>query len=246
MNKVSGILALLIAICVGTALLNDAFVKPYNMENGLRWSALFGIIGIGVAFVIITGGIDLSIGSMIGLTGCLLPMLLVDYGWSVPTSLLVVMLLATGLGFVHGMLITKLHLQPFIVTLCGLLIYRGLARTITGDQTKGFGADFDSLRLLATGKPCSVALLILLGGMVLLIWSHVRWWHHQENDNAPARRPAAIAGLFIGLMLLLVGASRYWSGFDIDTGPPVVSIGALELPTWSVNVSKTPRHDPEQ
>ena len=57
MNKIAGILMLLIYVCVATTLLSEAFVSPYNMQNIVRWSALFGIIGIGVAFVIITGGI---------------------------------------------------------------------------------------------------------------------------------------------------------------------------------------------
>ncbi len=226
MNKISGILALLVAICLGTALLNNAFVSTFNMENGLRWSTLFGIIGIGVAFVIITGGIDLSIGSMIGLTGCLLPMLLVDSGWPVPLALLTVMLLAIGLGLVHGLLITKLNLQPFIVTLCGLLIYRGLARTITGDQAKGFGSAYDdSLRLLAIGKPCSVASLFLLAGLLLLARAAWRCWRQVEahpcrhtGHAAPHRRPVdrchADHGGILQILVGMGGRARLTAGLD--------------------------------
>lgn len=63
-----------------------------------------------------------------------------------------VLLVATGLGLVHGLLITQLRLQPFIVTLCGLLIYRGVARYITGDQQQGFGNEYPNLKLLANGN----------------------------------------------------------------------------------------------
>src|SRR5690606_39581970 len=80
MKKILGIFALLVIICVVTTLYEPQFVTPFNVENLIRWTALFGIISIGVSFVIITGGIDLSIGSVIGLTGCLLPLLLaVEY-----------------------------------------------------------------------------------------------------------------------------------------------------------------------
>ena len=165
MNKILGIFGLLVFVCVFTTVLNDVFVSSYNMYNISRWSSLFAILSIGVAFVIITGGIDLSIGSVVGLIGCLLPMFLVQNGWSVPTSIMLVMAISLAIGLLHGLLITKLELQPFVVTLCGLLFYRGLARRLTHDQTQGFGQAYDDgLRLLSIGKPCSVASLLLITG----------------------------------------------------------------------------------
>lgn len=149
-----GIGLLLIIICLVTTLANPKFVQPYNLENTIRWTSLFGIISIGVAFVIITGGIDLSIGSVIGLTGCLLPMFL-DY-LTVPAAVGAILLIALGLGITHGLLITQLNLKPFVVTLCGLLIYRGLARFVTGDEMQGFGNQYPTLKLLAKGQPFSV------------------------------------------------------------------------------------------
>jgi ribose transport system permease protein len=152
MKKNLGILGLLIAVCVFTALLSGSFLSAYNIENVLRRSALFGILSIGVAFVIITGGIDLSLGSVVCLVGCGLPWLLTVHHWSLPAALLAVTAVSTGIGLAHGLLITKLRIQPFIVTLCGLLLYRGIARGFTADQTVGFGSEFKELRLLATGK----------------------------------------------------------------------------------------------
>ena len=154
MKQIYGILYLLIFICVGTTILNPQFVQPFNLENTLRWTSLFGLISIGVAFVIITGGIDLSIGSVICLTGCLLAMLL-NY-LTVPAAVLVVLLVAAGIGVLHGLLITQLNLKPFIVTLCGLLVYRGLARYLTDDKGQGFGNEYQTLKLLANGKPLSL------------------------------------------------------------------------------------------
>jgi hypothetical protein len=99
----------------------------------------FGVIGIGVTFVIVTGGIDLSIGSVICLVGCGLPWLLTVQKWSLPAALVAVVVVSVGIGLIHGLLITRLKLQPFIVTLCGLMLYRGITRGFTGDQTVGFG-----------------------------------------------------------------------------------------------------------
>ena len=128
MKKTLGIFALLATVCVVTILLSDRFLTAYNLENVIRRTALFGIISIGVAFVIITGGIDLSVGSLICLVGCGLPWLLSVKGIPLPVALAAVLGVSLLIGLSHGLLITKLRLQPFVVTLCGLLLYRGLAR----------------------------------------------------------------------------------------------------------------------
>ena len=152
MKKILGITALLAVVCIVTAFASDSFLSGYNLENLVRRTALFGIIGIGVAFVIVTGGIDLSIGSVVCLVGCGLPWLLATHHWSLPAALLTVAALSLGIGLAHGLLITKLKIQPFVVTLCGLLLYRGVARGFTNDQTVGFGSEFKGLRTLATGQ----------------------------------------------------------------------------------------------
>ncbi len=151
MKKVVGITALLVAVFTLTAILNPHFLGARNLENILRRTSLFGIISIGAALVIITSGIDLSTGSVVGLVGCLLPFLLVKTHLAIPVALLAVMGVALLIGLVHGLLIAKLDLQPFVVTLCGLLIYRGLARWLTSDNTQGFGNQYEGLRKLATG-----------------------------------------------------------------------------------------------
>lgn len=152
MKKLLGIFGLLVVVFVITALANPQFVSAYNLQNLVRWTSLFGIISIGAAFVIITGGIDLSIGSVIGLVGALMAWLLTHKGWSVPATLFAAVLVSLAIGFLHGLLITKVRLQPFVVTLCGLLLYRGMARYLTDDQSQGFGNSHEGLRQLATGK----------------------------------------------------------------------------------------------
>ena len=96
MKKILGIFGLLIVICIATALLSDSFLKSFNIENLIRRSALFGILSIGAAFVIITAGIDLSIGSVVCLIGCLLPWMLVECEMSVPMALTMVAFTASG------------------------------------------------------------------------------------------------------------------------------------------------------
>src|SRR3954454_20285711 len=148
--KIWGIFGLLIAICIYTAASSDQFLHVRNIQNVVHRTALYGILGIGAAFVIITGGIDLSIGSLVCLVGVLLPDLLTHHNWPVVPALIAVLALAFAIGLIHGLLITKMRLQPFVVTLCGLLLYRGIARGITGDVAQGFQGRFTGLRSIAT------------------------------------------------------------------------------------------------
>ncbi|PHR98254.1 MAG: sugar ABC transporter permease [Blastopirellula sp.] len=135
MNKNLGMLVLLIVIFVVTTLFQNRFVDDLNITNLINWTSLSAIMGIGVAFVIITGGIDLSIGSMVALVGCLLGIFISeDVGMHPAAAIICVLGISMLIGLTYGLLITQLKLQPFVVTLCGLLILRGLARFIANDQ----------------------------------------------------------------------------------------------------------------
>ena len=151
MRRALVLLLLLIALSVVMYFKNATFFSPLNVKNTLRLMSLLGIFSIGVGMVIITGGIDLSVGSIIGLSGLLLVFFLKEFDLSVPFSLFLVLILGMILGLFHGLLVAKLKIQSFIVTLCGLLIYRGVGRFITKDMTQGFGNEYTGLKLLANG-----------------------------------------------------------------------------------------------
>jgi ribose transport system permease protein len=155
MKKILGIAGVLAAICVIASVANPDFLSAYNLQNILKRTALYGILGLGAGFVIMSGGIDLSIGSMVALVGCVFPILLMTWHLPVAVVFLLIFLMVFLLGLIHGLLITKLRLQPFVVTLCGLLLYRGIARWITGDSitpSHGFAGPYEGLRVLATGR----------------------------------------------------------------------------------------------
>ena len=138
MKKELGISVLLFVLCAVTAVLNPKFISPVNLINTANLIGLYGVFSLGLGLVIITGGIDLSVGSMCALTGVLLAMSLTEWHWAWPLADAMVLGVAMLLGVAHGLLVTRGKLQPFIVTLCGLLLYRGIARFIAGDSTKGF------------------------------------------------------------------------------------------------------------
>src|SRR6185369_1781018 len=168
MKKEIGIFSLLVILCIIVSILNPRFLAATNLQNMARLVGAYGIFSIGIGIVIITGGIDLSVGSVFALLGVLLSMMLTEWGWAAGLAVLVSIGMGVGLGYLHGILITRLNLQPFIVTLCGLLFYSGLARFIAKDETKGFGsaAGFETLRDLATGSiigvPVPFVLLVVI------------------------------------------------------------------------------------
>jgi ribose transport system permease protein len=133
----------------------------------------FGIFSLGLGLVIITGGIELSVGSMMALLGVMLSIMLTEWHWAASLAILGCLILVMALGWLHGLLVTRIRIQPFIVTLCGLLLYRGLARFISKDETKGFGSaeGFEWLRFLASGNLVGVPMPFVL----LLIISAVMW-----------------------------------------------------------------------
>ncbi len=175
MKKELGIFVLLIVLCVVVSIINPNFLLAINLQNLARQIGAFGIFSIGLGLVIITGGIELSVGSMMGLLGVLLSMMLTQWGFPIGLALLGVIGVAMVLDLGHGLLITRLNMQPFIVTLCGLLFYRGIARFVSNDETKGFGtvAGLDFLRFLANGNlagiPMPFVLLIIIAAITWVV-----------------------------------------------------------------------------
>ena len=173
MRKELGTFVLLIFLCVVLAFLNPGFLSSANLQNLARLIGIYGIFSIGLGCVIITGGIDLSVGSVFALLGVLLSIFLTE--WHLPALLAVffVVAITTSLGLVHGLLVTKVRIQPFIVTPSGLLFYRGLAAFIASDETKGFGsaAGFEWLQSFATGSVVGVPT-----PFVILIFVSVLAW----------------------------------------------------------------------
>src|SRR6185369_13285927 len=173
MRKELGIFSLLVVLCIVVAIINPRFLAGTNLQNMGRLIGAYGIFSIGLGLVIITGGIDLSVGSVMALLGVVLSISLTAWHWPGALAVAAVIALTMCLGWFHGLLVTRVRIQPFIVTLCGLLFYRGLARFIANDETKGFGdaQGFESLRDLATGSLFQIPMPFIL----LLVVSAVMW-----------------------------------------------------------------------
>jgi ribose transport system permease protein len=158
LKKDLGLLVLILVVGTIVAIINPRFLSPINLANTANLIGLFGLFSLGEGLVIITAGIDLSIGSVFALLGVIFVDLLVTYDLPWPLAVLIMLVAGTLIGLINGFLITRMRLQPFVVTLCGLLLYRGIARYYTNDGTAGFafGQSFPTLEWLTTGRSYGV------------------------------------------------------------------------------------------
>tara|TARA_B100000945_G_C20285474_1_gene550785 strand:- start:15 stop:941 length:927 start_codon:yes stop_codon:yes gene_type:complete len=162
----------LTAVVMVTGWYDPNFFSAFSIRSVLRDTAIWSLFALGQAVVIISGGIDLSVGSLV----CFLGVLTVVFSQSdlalpFPLVMLLIMLIAASIGVFHGLLICKLDLQPFLVTLCSLLTFRGLARVITQDRTMSFNpAELPILRELGAGIwwGIPVPVFVLVGVLVPL------------------------------------------------------------------------------
>jgi ribose transport system permease protein len=324
--KNHGIFLLLIAIVVVTSLIEGSFAAPANLRFIVRDTGLFGLISIGVALVIITGGIDLSIGSLVALSGVLLVQVVnvrleptdfeskivevratavapleapslrltdplpdiragdqltfastsgrsavvirrvvevpADPTRSTPGETLafielqdrlqllrpgitvrldrvthtnpylacmIVLAISATIGLIHGLLVTLGRLQPFVVTLCGLMIYRGIARVMTGDNQIGFLGALTDFKALFTGSVFQIPMPLVsrisgesdswttiawvdfpVSGVILVVVAAIAWiflnrtiWGRHLLATGENERAARYSGVNTSLLVVL-------------------------------------------
>jgi ribose transport system permease protein len=212
-------------------------------HGSLRWTAILGILAIGAAFPIATGGIDLSVGSQVGLIGCLLPVLMIEQGLGTGSTLLLTLGVCLAVGLGHGWLVARMKIQPFIVTLFGLILYRGLARLLAGEQAVSLGAlSGGGLRRLLSGAPVGMALTVaILGAMIVLLAvlsGGARIGRGSSTDGRGPARCQLVAGLAIGMAGILVWQQnpRGWGRVMAPT--PLLAMLATGIFAWALT-SKT-------
>lgn len=144
MKKLLGLGAFLLLLYVLMLLADDSARSLYNHMNLGKRIGLYGVISLGAGILIISGGIDLSIGSVVIFCATILALLLTHpkFHWHPVAAIAAVLAVGAVVGLLNGLIVTKLRVQAFVVTLCGLFIYRGAARWLAGDSAKGLGTSF--------------------------------------------------------------------------------------------------------
>ncbi len=188
----------LVALGLIMSFVSDAFMTERNMFNITRNMAFFGIMALGMSAVICTAGIDLSVGSLVGLTG-IVTGLIMRAGYGIELGFLGCMLVAASVGMVNGILIAYLRMPPFVVTLGMLSIVVSLARVVSNNQMiYQFGPDQDLFEWIGgesvLGVPNVVWVLIILTAVFWWVWRFSTWgrWVIAIGGNAHAAKLAGI------------------------------------------------------
>ena len=227
-----GALIVLIVLVILSAISFERFLTARNIENILVQSSFLGLIVVGVTFVIISAGIDLSVGSQLALGGVVAGFC-VPLFW--PLGLIVPPLVTGAIGCLNGLIITKWKLEPFIVTLAALLSVRGLAFAITNERTVGI-ADAPAFTWFGRGEILSVRLPIIItllafviGGIVLTRTGYGKAIFAIGGDESAARlmgiavdRTKVIAYTVSGALSGLAGALL---AARLSAGQPVAGPG---------------------
>lgn len=189
----TGPLAMILALSLLMLIQAPAFFRPANVEAVIVDAALYMVLAVGMTFVISAKGIDLSIGSILVLSGIVMSAAIKDFGMSAEVGILLSLLTGAILGTVNGILITRLHLPDFVVTLGTDLIFRGLA-LVYGAGAVFYGFD-DIIVFLGRGEVLGLKFPIILGLTAValghIVYRHSRFGRHTlavGGDRQAARR----------------------------------------------------------
>lgn len=172
-SKFQSIIGLVIFSII-ISLMNDRFMTSSNILNILRQTSINSIIAAGMTFVIITGGIDLSVGSTLALSGAV-GAFLISSGTPPAFALIAALLVGASIGFVNGIAITKGKLQPFIVTLATMTIFRGATMVFTNGKpiSAGYEKGAEFLSKLGNGYFLGIPIPIIIMIVVFLIGFYI-------------------------------------------------------------------------
>lgn len=220
------LLGLLLLMWIVLAFATPSFATALNITNLLRQGSLIAILAVGQTFVIITGGIDLSVGAIVGFTTVIVA-LLINAGWPIWAAVLATLLVGVAIGLFHGFGIVKMGLPPFIITLATMTSLRGIGLLMTNGNSISINSDpFQAFsRGSLAGIPYLFWMVILVAVPSYIFLHHTRWGRYlfSVGSNAEAARLSGVnvprtiymAYVLSGLLAAFVGvllASRIGIG----------------------------------
>jgi ribose/xylose/arabinose/galactoside ABC-type transport system permease subunit len=220
-------------LCLVLSLLSDRFLTVGNLVNVLRQSTINGIMAIGMTYVILTEGIDLSVGAVLALSSVVTADLL-QRGLSVPLAVTAGLGLGGVLGLSNGLIITKARVPPFVATLGLMTISRGLALTYTqGRPITGLPESFRAIGTGALGPipmPIVIAVAAFLAGYILLTRTRIGEYVYALGNNPTAAHYAGIAtDRYITFVYVLAGSLSALAGMiliaRLNSAQPTAGLG---------------------
>ena len=204
-QKLGPLLGLIVLVVV-VSIMNPSFLAPLNILNLLRQVAINALIAYGMTFVILTGGIDLSVGAILALSSTLMAGMMVS-GMDPILAILVGCLLGAIMGAVNGLLITKGKMAPFIVTLATMTIFRGLTMVYTnGNPITGLGDSF-MFQVFGRGYFLGIpvpAITMIITFVILWVILHKTPFGRQTYAIGGNEKAAIISGIKVDRVKIMI------------------------------------------
>jgi ribose transport system permease protein len=245
-----GIYIALIVLIIFFSLNSNAFLTPGNLINIARQSSMLGIAAVGMAFVLLLGGIDLSIGSQISLVNIIGAWLMAKAGMNPIFAILISLTVSTSIGFMNGWIIANIKMPPLIVTLASLTSLEGLAFIISGGvPIFGFPESFSVIGQGYVGfvpVPVIIMIVIMAIGAFILNKTYFGRYFYAVGGNEEASELSGInvkkvkylvytlSGLFAGIAGIVMlsrtnsGQAIAGKGFELDVLTAVV-LGGVSI-----------------
>jgi ribose transport system permease protein len=184
---------IVLILLIGGGLINPRFLSLENLKIMSRDIAILAIAAIGVGFPILTGGIDLSVGSMVAVGGVMVAYFMMNMGYGIIPSIILTLILALMIGSIHGLFVTKLKMHGFLITLVTMGVARGFALVITNAfPISGLPYEFNWLGqgFLFNTIPIPVVILAVIAGLTfyLLRYTYIGRHIYASGGNAEAAR----------------------------------------------------------
>jgi putative multiple sugar transport system permease protein len=221
------VIALAVAMLVFGILTGGIFFRPINLTNLVLQNSYVLVLSVGMLLCCLTGNVDLSVGSIVCLVGAVVGIMLVDWGWNPYLVMLLALLMGLVIGVFQGFWIAFVGVPPFIATLAGMLLYRGLGQVLLQGQTKApFPPAFNAISTGYIPDPIGNALFgagtghwhcftILIGLIitVLVIWNEVNKRNKQKRYNFDVVPTGAYLAKIIFIAVVLMGFTLVFAAY---------------------------------
>jgi ribose transport system permease protein len=229
-----GVLAVLILLVGLFSILSPSFFTTGNLFNVVRQVSMSGIVAVGMTFVMLTGGIDLSVGSLLSIVSVAGAWVMVKGGCNPVEAVFICLAVATVFGLFNGLVVTRFNIPPLIATLATMTIIRGISYIITGGlPIYGFPESFTVIGqgyLWIIPIPVIIMVAVLAAGSFILNYSYLGRFFYAIGGNEEATR---LTGVNVSNIKLLVYAlSGFFAGLAgvillsrVNSGQPIAGSG---------------------
>ena len=254
--KYKSLLGLVLLIAV-VSILNPSFLSPKNIMNILRQTSVNAVIAAGMTFVILTGGIDLSVGSILGISGAVCASILVS-GQNVVIAVLAALVVGVVVGFLNGFIISKGKLQPFIATLATMTVLKGLTLVYTNGTPITLGSNELAMSfgkigggtILGIPTPAMIMILVFMVCYYILHNTKMGRYTYALGSNEEATKLSGlntdkikiwvytISGILASIAGIIITSRLYSAQPTAGSGYELDAIAAVVLGGTSLNGGK--------